>query len=75
MPSESPYAMPMSDDVWDFMQFLAREHEKDAEWCIYPEAFDYRPLVWLGLVEQDSEMRVRLTRFGWLMLADGLERC
>lgn len=66
--------MPMSDDAWDFMQYLAREYEMGSKWSLPKEPFDVRPLCWLGLVEENKDIEFRLTDFGLAMLSKGMTR-
>jgi hypothetical protein len=73
--SSWPYKeMPMSDDAWDFMQYLAREHEMGRGWNVPIDSFDVRPLCWLGLVEENEEIEFRITNFGLAMLSEGMTR-
>ncbi len=72
--------MPISDENWELLQKLARSAERPrpgAEgWVAHTPA--YKPLVWLKLVDERERagggIELRLTDFGWSMLADGLER-
>ena len=49
--------------------------EVNGGWLPHPP--DYKPLVWLGLIEERERagggIELRLTEFGWSMLADGVE--
>jgi hypothetical protein len=72
--------MEISADGVALLQKLARDSENargriNAGWL--PHTPDYKPLVWLGLIEVRERVgggvELRLTEFGWSMLADGIE--
>lgn len=74
-------AFEISDDGWDIMQGLARNSESgraeiNGGWL--PHTPSYKPLVWLGLIEERERtgggIELRLTDFGWGMLSKGMER-
>jgi hypothetical protein len=75
-----PDSMPLSGEGVALLQELARESEMprgatNDGWIYHLP--DYKPLLWLGLVEERDRpaggIELRLTEFGWSMLADGLE--
>ena len=72
--------MPISGDGVALLQKLARDSENprgevNDGWL--PHTPSYKPLVWLKLIEERERVgggvELRLTEFGWSMLADGLE--
>lgn len=74
-----PEPMPISGEGVALLQKLARDSESprgevNGGWL--PHTPDYKPLVWLGLIEERERagggVELRLTEFGWSMLADGV---
>jgi hypothetical protein len=71
----APESLPLSGESVAWMQRLAREHEAGAEWVSFTEVAPsecFRPLLWMGLVEQD-DISFRLTDTGWWALANVIE--
>jgi hypothetical protein len=68
-------SLPLSGESVAWMQRLAREHERGQEWVSFAKVAPsecFRPLLWMGLVEQD-DISFRLTGDGWWALANVIE--
>ena len=75
VPKPKAHPLPLSRGSVEWLQALAREHERGAEWVPALEAWPsetFRPCCWLGLVEMNGD-RFRLTGFGWGALSDLIE--
>lgn len=67
--------LPLSGDSVEWMQRLAHEHEEGVVWVSFIDVKPsecFRPLLWIGLVEQ-NDISFRLTDFGWWALANLVE--
>jgi hypothetical protein len=68
-------SLPLSGDSVAWMQHLARKHESGHGWVSFTEVAPsecFRPLVWMGLVEQ-NDVSFRLTDDGWWALGNLIE--
>jgi hypothetical protein len=67
--------LELSHESVEWMQRLAREHEAGHDWVSFEDVAPseyFRPLLWLGLVEQ-NDISFRLTDFGWWALGSIIE--
>jgi hypothetical protein len=67
--------LPLSTESVEWLQRLAREHEAGHAWVSFEDVAPsecFRPLLWLGLAEQD-DISFRLTDLGWWALGNVIE--
>ncbi len=68
----SEQQIELSDEGWALLRDLARPRVRPGSDGWIPHTAPYRPLVWLGLIEERPgaahELELRLTDFGWSML-------